>query len=72
MKFIKANTRSNILQCPFCGEKEEIYLEEYEIKCGSRWRILCTNCMCAIDRGYDQHPNILIELWNKRTNTAKQ
>ena len=52
--------------CPFCGESENIVLEEYEAKIGTRWRILCGNCMGGIDRGYDQTPYSLIGAWNKR------
>ena len=69
MQFIKAKNyrkETNILPCPFCGEVEEIYLEEYEHKAGSRWRICCVSCMAQIDRGHDQTPSILIDLWNKR------
>ena len=64
-----------ILPCPFCGETDEIYLENYVCGTGSsypegvgeRWRIVCTSCMAQIDRGYDQSPGVLCELWNKRT-----
>lgn len=69
MEFIKAkNHRKNVVieKCPFCGEDEEIYLDEYETPCGNRWRIVCTNCMCMIDRGYDQEPSYLVDLWNTR------
>ena len=69
MKFIKANELYNAIEvksCPFCGEKEEIFLEEYDHKAGLRWRIVCSNCMASIDRGYDQTPQPLIEAWNKR------
>lgn len=69
MKFIKAKEYRKdtiISSCPFCGESEEIYLEEYETKVGNRWRIVCCSCMANIDRGYDQTPGYLIDLWNKR------
>ena len=58
----------HILPCPFCGETEEIYLEEYEHgeTTGTRWRIVCTSCMAQIDRGTDQNPGKLCELWNRR------
>ena len=58
-----------LLPCPFCGEAEEIYLEQYNHgeKTGKRWRIVCTSCMAQIDRGIDQTPGILVELWNTRT-----
>lgn len=71
MGFIKVNTyRKNISvkPCPFCGEKEEIFFEEYKHKAGVRWRILCTSCMAHIDRGYDQTPLPLLDAWNKRVN----
>ena len=55
-----------VIKCPFCGEQEEIVLEEYEHEVGKRWRIFCCNCMAGIDRGYDQTPHALIELWNTR------
>lgn len=69
MQFIKVkNYRkdTNALPCPFCGEIEEIYLQEYEHAAGIRWRIVCARCLCQIDRGYDQNPSILVEIWNKR------
>lgn len=69
MKFIKANTIEKdifIAPCPFCGEKEEIYIEEYEHQAGIRYRILCTACMAGIDRGYDQTGRPLVDVWNKR------
>lgn len=68
-QIVKANKINNteVAPCPFCGEKEEIYLEEYEHKAGKRWRITCCNCMANIDRGYDQAPFTLLEIWNKRT-----
>ena len=69
MQFIKVNTYpkgTEVTPCPFCGEKEEIYYEEYETKVGSRWRIVCACCMTNIDRGYDQSPRPLLEIWNKR------
>ena len=56
----------NILPCPFCGEEKEIYLEEYKTVVGNRWRIVCPCCMAQIDRGHDQAPGFLIDLWNKR------
>lgn len=69
MEFIKAKNyrkNTNILPCPFCGESEEIYLQEYEHEVGKRWRIVCARCLCQIDRGYDQTPGILIDIWNTR------
>ena len=69
MEFIKANTLKNdieLMPCPFCGEKEEIYIEEYEHIAGKRYRIVCTSCMAQIDRGYDQTKYPLLEVWNKR------
>ena len=52
--------------CPFCGESEEIVLEEYKREVGNRWKIFCCHCMGGIDRGYDQTPHGLIDAWNKR------
>lgn len=66
MEFIKATKKRTILPCPFCGEKEEIYLWEYDTPNGNRWRIVCCSCMAQIDRGYDQVWGELIDLWNKR------
>ena len=69
MMLSKANQyRKNgvVLPCPFCGEKEEIYLEEYKHQAGKRWRIVCASCMAQIDRGHDQTPSALVDLWNKR------
>ena len=50
----------------FCGESENIVLEEYVHTSGKRWEIYCCNCMAGIDRGYDQSPHGLIDAWNKR------
>lgn len=69
MEFIKAKNyrkETNIKMCPFCGENEEIYLQQYEHAAGNRWRIVCASCMAQIDRGHDQTPSALIDLWNKR------
>lgn len=69
MEFIKAKNyrkNTNVLPCPFCGESEEIYLEQYDCAVGERWRIVCVSCMVQIDRGYDQTPGGMIELWNRR------
>ena len=69
MQFIKVKNyrkETKVLPCPFCGESEEIYLQEYEHAAGKRWRICCASCMAQIDRGYDQTPGALIDLWNKR------
>lgn len=48
-------------------ESEEIAVEGYTTEAGLRWRIVCCNCMAGIDRGWDQSPYPLIELWNTRT-----
>ena len=69
MKIIKAKEYRNditIKECPFCGESENIYLEEYKHTAGVRWRIVCAHCMAQIDRGYDQKPGALIDAWNCR------
>ena len=68
MEFIKATHRKNttVLPCPFCGENEEIFLEQYDHAAGKRWRIVCVSCMAQIDRGHDQTPGVLIDLWNTR------
>lgn len=69
MNIIKAKEafkNVKVKPCPFCGEAEEIVLEEYETKVGNRWRIFCCGCMAGIDRGYDQKKYDLIEAWNKR------
>ena len=69
MNIIKANKLSKdveVKSCPFCGETEEIVLEEYNTKVGARWKIFCCNCMAGIDRGYDQTPHGLVDVWNKR------
>ena len=69
MNIIKANTLHKDIKvkpCPFCGESENIVLEEYEHTSGKRWKIYCCNCMSGIDRGYDQSPHGLIDAWNKR------
>ena len=70
MEIIKANNYRKdavVLPCPFCGEKEEIFLWQYEHhKNEKRWRICCASCMAKIDRGYDQKTGELIYLLNKR------
>lgn len=52
--------------CPFCGETEDIVVEEYKTIVGNRWRIVCFRCMAGIDRGWDQTPHGLIDAWNRR------
>ena len=62
MPFIKVKNLTNhtkIIPCPFCGESEEIAVEEYTTGAGLRWRIVCCNCMAGIDRG------MVIELNNE-------
>lgn len=55
--------------CPFCGEDDQIYFEQYEHAAGPRWRIVCACCMARIDPGYIQQPtSYLIDLWNTRYN----
>lgn len=70
MELIKAKDyRKNetIKGCPFCGSSSEcVFLERYSAVVGERWRIVCASCMAQIDRGYDQTPGILIDLWNTR------
>lgn len=69
MNVIKANKLHKdikVKSCLFCGESEEIILEEYDTKVGKRWKLFCCNCMAGIDRGYDQSPHGLIVAWNKR------
>lgn len=57
-----------IKPCPFCGETEELYFEEYlRTGVGKRWRIVCASCMAGIDRGYDQNPGSLLDAWNQRS-----
>ena len=63
MPFIKAKNLTNhtkIIPCPFCGESEEIAVEEYTTGAGLRWRIVCCNDMAGIDRGWDQFPEYYI------------
>lgn len=69
MNIIKANKLYKdikIKSCPFCGESDDIVLEEYEHTSGKRWKIYCCNCMAGIDRGYDQTPHGLIDAWSMR------
>lgn len=67
VKIVKVKEKlREVKPCPFCGEAEEIYFEEYLHASGKRWRILCPNCMAGIDRGYDQNPGPLLDAWNKR------
>ena len=42
MNIIKANKLHKdikVKHCPFCGESEDIVLEEYEHTSGKRWKI---------------------------------
>ena len=39
VKIVKVKGRE-VKPCPFCGEAEEIYFEEYLHAAGKRWRIL--------------------------------
>ena len=44
MNIIKANKLHKdikVKSCPFCGESEDIVLEEYEHTSGKRWKIYC-------------------------------
>lgn len=69
MEIIKAKEyrkETVIKPCPFCGESEGICLEQYAHAAGDRWRIVCASCMAQIDRGHDQTPGVLIDLWNTR------
>lgn len=66
IKRVNEMIKEEVKACPFCGEKNEIYLEEYEHEAGLRWRIVCANCMAGIDRGYVQQPYELVNAWNKR------
>lgn len=51
--------------CPFCGGTT-ILFEKYRHKTGSRWRVICADCMAEIDPGWAQDPHVLIPMWKKR------
>lgn len=36
---------AEVKPCPFCGERENIIIEEYDHAAGKRWRIFCAECM---------------------------
>lgn len=57
---------AEVKPCPFCGERENIIIEEYDHAAGKRWRIFCAECMGGVDRGWDQSPSGPVEAWNKR------
>ena len=77
MNIIKANTLHKDIKvkpCPFCGESENIVLEEYEHTSGKRWKsIVATVCLELIEGTISHHMDWLMhgireykenELWN--------
>lgn len=62
--FIKENGAMKI--CPFCGEKEELYIEKYHHSQGERYRAFCGGCCAGIDTGWSISKSEVIEFWNRR------
>lgn len=55
----------SVSPCPFCGS-ESIAYGKYKHGAGTRWAILCMNCMAQIDPGWAQSWGAVQELWNRR------
>jgi Lar family restriction alleviation protein len=55
----------NLKHCPFCGG-ENIYIDGYETPVGTRWRVVCLDCMATVDPGWIQQKYRAIEAWNRR------
>ena len=51
--------------CPFCGSHNIAY-GKYEHAAGSRWEVLCMNCLANIDPGYAQDWGTVRDMWNRR------
>ena len=51
--------------CPFCGSHNIAY-GKYEHAAGSRWEVLCMNCLANIDPGYAQNWGTVRDMWNRR------
>ena len=58
MNIIKANKLHKdikVKHCPFCGESEDIVLEEYEHTAGKRWRIVVAVWLELIEGTINHH-----------------
>ena len=53
--------------CPFCGNAESVMIEEYDITAGDRYRVVCPDCMAAMDKGYGSTAAYAVKAWNRRT-----
>lgn len=60
----------SVKPCPFCGS-ENIAYGKYEHACGTRYAILCMNCMAQIDPGWAQSWGAVQELWNRRADARQ-
>ena len=60
----------SVKPCPFCGS-ENIAYGKYEHVCGTRYSILCMNCMAQIDPGWAQSWGAVQELWTRRAQPEK-
>lgn len=52
------------LPCPFCGSKE-IATHRYVHTAGIRYGIMCMGCAAAIDPGWAQNRETVVNMWNK-------
>ena len=52
--------------CPFCGCKEPFYEQYARRDVGTRWRVICPQCMAMMDPGYAQDRHIVQAMWNRR------
>jgi len=61
----KKNNKIELLNCPFCGSKAYIGIENFS----SYWSVGCINpiCFCKFDR-YFESKEIAISAWNNRNN----
>ena len=61
----------SVKPCPFCGS-ENIAYGKYEHACGTRYAILCMNCMAQIDPGWAQSWGAVQGMWNRRAQPANE
>lgn len=51
--------------CPFCGGQHILFVK-YQHAAGSRWKVMCADCLAEIDPGWAQQPHVLIPMWKRR------
>ncbi len=61
----KASGNFALEPCPFCGDKEVVYVE-YQLDNETRWKVVCIGCMAMIDPGWCRNKSVLRTKWNMR------